>query len=395
MKNHPVLLLTLGLLFIAAFAIAGDTEETVTTTTATDDKANEVPLSVTIKGRFMLDSMMASADADYEAAHGVLNGAQKFKLGWLELNGKYGKNMEFKAWYDLTTGSAKELWVGFNNLPFGKLKFGHTKEPFSLEMLESVSSIQFMERSISNMFAPARNTGLIALNNHKDGKYTWQLGAFRDADGFGNVGAYENKFSVTGRATFLPWRKGNSLFHLGGAARIEQFEEGAMKSFAAKPETGLASAFVASMAVPTDSMISYNFEFLFKTGKLSIQSEYRGANITASAGNDISLNGFYAQAMYTLTSETRGYNNGMGTITGIKPKTPYGAGGIGAWEVGARFSMVDLTDGLTMGGKAQNCTIGLNWIPNPYSRFMFNYVNANNDDTGTANIFQVRAQFSF
>ena len=55
--------------------------------------------------------------------------------------------------------------------------------------------------------------------------------------------------------------------------------------------------------------------------------------------------------------------------TGTRP--PRGTGG--AWEVGARYSFVDLTAGPVRGGKLDDVTLGLTWYLNPLFRVDFNY----------------------
>ncbi len=75
---------------------------------------------------------------------------------------------------------------------------------------------------------------------------------------------------------------------------------------------------------------------------------------------------------------------------------------MGAWEVAARFSHIDLTDQEIVGGTQDNATFGVNWYPTGNTRFSFNFVKVLEvDRPGDAsdgvepNIFQVRAQLHF
>ena len=47
--------------------------------------------------------------------------------------------------------------------------------------------------------------------------------------------------------------------------------------------------------------------------------------------------------------------------------------GRGAWQVGARYSYVDLNDKRVHGGQENEFTAGLNWFLNPNLKFQFNY----------------------
>jgi len=47
---------------------------------------------------------------------------------------------------------------------------------------------------------------------------------------------------------------------------------------------------------------------------------------------------------------------------------------IGAWQVAARYSWIDLNDGNVFGGQINSMTLGVNWFPNPNVKVMLNYL---------------------
>ena len=67
-------------------------------------------------------------------------------------------------------------------------------------------------------------------------------------------------------------------------------------------------------------------------------------------------------------------------------------GGWGAWEIAARYSVVDLNDRLgspdgVAGGKQAIITAGLNWYVNRNIRFMINYLHGTIDRQTSATDF--------
>jgi phosphate-selective porin OprO/OprP len=114
-------------------------------------------------------------------------------------------------------------------------------------------------------------------------------------------------------------------------------------------------------------------------GPFHIQAEY----VDAEFGGD-DLSGYYVQAGYVLTGETRPYSGGK--FKRVKPEAK-----TGAWEVVARYEdgdgdYSDIELGRT---DATAYTLGLNWYAHENLRLGVNY----SDDDG--NEFRVRFQLTF
>ncbi len=86
-------------------------------------------------------------------------------------------------------------------------------------------------------------------------------------------------------------------------------------------------------------------------------------------------------------------------FTNPKPKSNFDPekGTWGALELIARYSNLDLTDGMITGGDVDSISGGLNWYLNPNARLMFNYVHSEYDEgiDGDSDAFQMRVQFNF
>jgi phosphate-selective porin OprO/OprP len=101
---------------------------------------------------------------------------------------------------------------------------------------------------------------------------------------------------------------------------------------------------------------------------------------------DPSFKGWYVQGSWVLTGEARKYKPDTGSWGVPKPAEPFSLdkGGIGAWELAARYSDLNLdyhageagfaipVDGIR-GGDQRILSAGINWYPNQVIRFMLDY----------------------
>jgi len=100
---------------------------------------------------------------------------------------------------------------------------------------------------------------------------------------------------------------------------------------------------------------------------------------------DKSINAYYANLSYMLTGEAYAgaYKNGI--MDRMSPKnnfTGLGSSGLGAWEIGLRYSKLDATDFVlgtdvvtaASANDVHSWTGGIKWITDPNTRFMLDYV---------------------
>jgi phosphate-selective porin OprO/OprP len=326
--------------------------------------------------------------------------------------------MQFKAQYDFAGGDAdfKDVWLGLQKIPYiGKFRIGQQKEPFSLEEQTSSNYITFLERGLPNVFSPSRNTGFLATNSHFDDRLTWGVGGFKESDDFGDSFSNRSDWNATARITGLPWVDENKLLHLG-LSYSHQWRSGWDNPvrYRQRPESHITDKrFVDTGEIPVDNINLLNPEIAFVWGPFSVQAEYFHSFVDV-AGNEIKdeesepfpdenldFSGVYAYATFFLTGEIRPYKGGK--FGRVKPlhnfsfKDP----GLGAFELAARYSYLDLSDETVDGGRESNWTAGLNWYLNPNTRMMFNYIKAlvkqHGDmlDDGDADIFMTRFQIDF
>jgi phosphate-selective porin OprO and OprP len=387
------------LLLFGGFGIAGTVSPEEETESGSIGVAlEEQKVNIKIGGRVFGDWMWGSAEDAVEETFGSLVSGTEWRAAWIEISGDYGEKISFRVWYDVAGGEAvaKDVWLGFNDLPVGSLRLGHMKEPFSLEQLVSSKSTVFMERSLVNVFAPSRNNGIAVFGNDGSGRITWGAGVFVDADSQGNAKVHDDTYNFTARITGLPVMDKSMLLHLGAAYHLRSVQDGGSIRIRERPEAHLAYSMVDTGSFVADSVNMFGFEGALLTGRLLVQGEYVGAMVDSAEYDDPGFNGFYVFGSYFLTNDKHGYSKSSGTVGGVTPSNPFWVdGGTGAWEVALRYSQLDLDDDVVMGGVLKDMTLGINWYLNKYSRMMWNYIYADREDIGTANIFQMRYQFSF
>ncbi len=181
-----------------------------------------------------------------------------------------------------------------------------------------------------------------------------------------------------------------------------------------------ATKLVSTGAIDTDDYFQWGLEAAGNWNNFYAQGGYFGYQINrrASALADPNFGGWYAQASWVITGESRRYNAATASWAGPAPTAPVdlNATGLGAWEFAARYSVIDLDYragpagdaapiGGIRGGKQKAWALGLNWYPNVTVRFEFDYQNVTVDRLAATapfaqigqglDIFSTRAQVAF
>ena len=202
---------------------------------------------------------------------------------------------------------------------------------------------------------------------------------------FNNASTDDEGIGVHGRLVWQPSKDRLKAFHLGltGYYRLANvsntFTNGLRDStlrFRSKGETAVSGDYVVDTGIITD-LDSYNYvgyELAMVEGPLSLQSEWGMVNVDRKTKRDSTFAGGYIQGGYMLTDDARNYNAYFAQFWRIKPKKSIMEGGIGAWEVAARASTMDLNDTDIKGGEASSYTIGLNWYMTSFTKSIFNIV---------------------
>lgn len=370
--------------------------------------------SVKIKfgGRAQFDAAAIGAEGRVQQRFDVEGTGVEFRRARLFVSGSMGEHGIFKVQYDFAGGEAefKDVYAGLTNLPYvGTARAGHAYEPFGLDQQTSSKYITFMERNLpTTAFSNERQSGVVLNNTAFDERMTWSIGGFRSADDFGDGFSNQGLYDVALRITGLPvWEDdGERLVHVG-YSYTHEFRGGDITRFRSRPEAHLASYLVTTPDILSDGVDTFGVELGTVQGPLSVQGEWVSAFVDAAnpgatppptaIARDSEFYGASVQVSYFLTGEQRVYDTELGAFGRTAPNEPFSLskGQWGAFEVGARYSHLNLNDNTVRGGVLSDYTLGVNWYLYRNLRIMLNGVLAHLNGVGETYIAQSRVSLDF
>lgn len=391
--------------------------------------AKTVYPSVRVTGFFQADAASYSQDTNNLHQFGHIQNDSGFRRTRLAAVGDVSENVSYMLEMDFSfpgRPSFMDVWLDIQKIDYlGNVKVGQWRQPFGMDELTSVRELTFLERPLMFGMAPFRETGVGFHDNNEQKSVTWAGSVFTfPADAWG--GSYGNKGGGSAaRITAVPWYEedGNQVVHFGvdhsftvagpaGAAYRNTNEYGSPFGSAASaifPGTVPGGTAGATGDVPffiNTNPLNYqyanliNAEFAGVYNHFHWQSELRYSFLEGVTGNghvgNIVIPAVYVQGAYLLTGEVRPYNKVNGVLGRITPLRPFGqCGGIGAWEVAARYDYIDFNSSapfsapaiasvgtiglggvtpISFGGGMNNVTLGVNWYLNKFAKFQINYM---------------------
>ncbi|MBJ19373.1 MAG: hypothetical protein GY910_21070 [bacterium] len=392
----------------------------VTYENALNFNRNDGQVKIKLGGRLQADFTSIQPDSELSSALDLTSPVPYSPIGGdgegvelrrtrLYVSGDLYDRVVFKTQFDFAGGdvSLKDQYLGIKNIPHvGTILVGHLKEPFSLEQLTSSKNLTFAERSLSTVFDPGRNFGVLFKNHYLGKRLTTAAGIFAVTSGDVEFFSREEDFDLSGRVTGLPYldQEKKRFVHLGYSV-VHRFADMGEAGFSSRPEIHQAEKYLDTGNFATDGATVIAAELALVTGPFSVQSEWKNGWFDNRDGENWQANSVYVEASYFLTGESRNYKTTSGSFGRVTPNRPFGLGkgGWGAFQIAARYSWIDLQDEGMNGGEERNITAALSWYLFSDLRLLFNYVYADVADTGDllSNVsseihaFQVRAQIEF
>lgn len=320
------------------------------------------------------------------------------------IQGDVLETMLYKLEFDVNnpgTPEYKDVYLGWKELPFNQtVLLGNQKRPLGLDHLNSSRYNVFMERPlvVEAFNEDARRVGLAAYGYTDNERYHWRYGIYslENTSTDGRFIGDSLQMSGNFRLSSSPWYDdssgGRGYFHWavsGMYARPDGDNTAADTNsndgrFRTRPEARSDMRWLNTgrIAGITDYEI-VGFESIVNVGAFQVVGEIQSNWSHRAAAADLNFYGGYFYVSYFLTGEHQPYDRTRGTIGRVKPLENFflvdrctgGRGwGLGAWQIAARYSYLDLSDENVLGGVGTNFTAGLNWFWTPYSKVQFNYI---------------------
>lgn len=388
--------------------------------------ANGRPTIQTADGanRFALRSLVQLDAAAYDQEAGAaqdLSSGTNFRRARLGFEGvayrdwAYEVTFEFGGSGQEDAGKLLAGWIEYRGLPV-RVRAGAFAPSVGLDDATSSGDTLFLERG-----AAAEMTRAIAAGDGRIGIGATQSGErwFASAALTGAVAAQASTFdeqsAFVGRLAGLALKNDHLVLHVGAnysnVFQLADTSAGAGTDSARlqeRPELRVdGTRLVDTGALNADGMTSLGGEVGMQAGPFLFTAEAIQYTIERTGGlPDAEFGGWHAQAAWSITGEERTWSNSSGAFSSARVANIFNPaeGKWGAWEVAARYSVLDLNDNETAiglqstmgaptsiirGGEQSITTLGLNWRPHPLLRMMLNYQDMEIDRLDAAGVTQV------
>jgi phosphate-selective porin OprO/OprP len=394
----------LGALIALGVCSGAQAQETTTVWKGAPQFQNDT-LTFKVRGRVYEDFVYQKVDrqtgADFKASNTRLRTAR------LGVEGTWNTNWAYKAEASISSAGGTTQWEDLilEYKPTDNLSImaGNFKT-VSFENISSSRYITFMERGPYN---DVLDIGRVANVMVKANGENWTASVAVSGDSLNNADPTQSNtggsetLGWNARVTYVPINTDTMKLHLGAWGRVRDRQDQANFTYQNRNNTNYGARYITSGAIGvSDRMIGG--EALFIYGPFSLQGEYADVKFDRIGNLSDEFKAFYVSGSWFITGEMRNLDVKKGELGRTKILNPVTSGGMGAIEVAVRYDNVDLTDisGVATAGEYEAFTVGLNWHPHPYVRFMANYTKSENDNRLAGadvdvDTLQFRAQFDF
>lgn len=363
-----------------------------------------------------------------------LNEGLNFRRARIGFDGKLFRDFDYAIVYEFGGSGAEdpgrlyEASLTYTAIKPLRIKVGAYEPNIGLAAAVSTSQMPLMERPAPAEVARSVAAGdsRVALQVSANGMWgagdtgiaarwfgstavTGNTIATISSSGSATAQPFDEQTAWIGRFAVAPFASNDWLAHFGVNAQhvFQPNDAGAAASprytiqLRDRPELRLdGTRLVDTGGIDADGASVYGAEAAFQLRNVMIEGEafrYEIDRRTSPALGDPEFSGWYVQGSWVLTGETRPYNPTEARFDA--PKQNYNfdpsTGAWGAWELAARYSVLDLNHregafgaatptGGVRGGEQKIMTLGVNWYLNPAIRVMLDWQHVDVDRLNAA-----------
>lgn len=347
-----------------------------------------------------------------------LNDGANFRRAQIGIEGKLDNDWQYSLIYEFggsgqeDGGRIQDLYLQYNGFDWLRLRAGAFGPSVGYDDSTSNADSLFLERAtpaeLQRQIAGGEGrTGVAAYTNGEE----W-FGSFAVTGAPIATQSFDEQLALVGRVAWLPVKGPDFNIHVGANATYllrapDQGPDVAQRytlRLRDRPEVRVdGTRLIDTGNINTDKLFAPGLEFAANFQNFYVQGEYFWYRFereqVGAALPDPDFSGWYVQAAWALTGETRAWNPAGGVFAGLKPAKPlaFDGDGWGALELAARYSVADLNDhedlsaaaGGIRGGEQEAVTLGLNWYVNNNVRFLLDYqwINVDRQSTGVASAY--------
>ena len=331
-----------------------------------------------------------------ERARDLSDGAnvRRARIG---IEGKAFGAFEYNMVYDFggsgteEAGKISSAWIQYSGLP-AKIRAGIYAPVTSLEDAANNTGSLFVERAsvAETVRGLAGGDGRAAIGMLSNGE-RWNFSAAVTGNTV-TTQTFDEQLGFVGRFAYVPFKGDGWLIHTGVNTNlvIHPAKSGPDVASAGgaisnvrlrdRPELRVdGTRLIDTGNIDADSVTAIGLELGAQRKNVFVQGEYFDIKVDRRSGvlADPKFSGWYVQAGWTLTGESRRYSTAAAGFDAPRPAKPFDLkkGGWGALELAARYSTFDLdylagapgtapVTGAIRGGEQNILSLGANWYLN-------------------------------
>ncbi|HZF14953.1 MAG TPA: porin [Steroidobacteraceae bacterium] len=353
---------------------------------------------------FRRGSVGATGNRETNAAGDLSDGAY-FRRARLGVEGLINRDFNYRLLFEFggagveAQGRINDAWINYTGFAPFALYLGAFSPPANMDDGTPPEELVFIERATPSELSRSLGGADGRLGFGVRGSGTrWMSSLALTSRTVGDAEVFDSQLAAVGRFGWLAATSADYNVHVGVNATyvFQPPDQGVAATpryptrLRDRPEIRVDSTrLIDTGSFDADSIYSAGVEVgaNWKNGYLQAENFWYGfeRRSPSTLGNP-SFGGWYAQASWILTGETRRYNMANGSFSAPRPFVPFTMnGGRGAWELAMRYSRTDLDHdaglegtacpvGCIRGGVQDIWTLGVNWYLNPQVRLIFNYL---------------------